>query len=101
MFFSLAWKNLWRNRTRSLIIMTAIALGLSGGLISSAVNFGMADQMIKSAILTQTSHIQIHHPEFAKDRDINFTIPDALTLSGKIKRIRNVLAGVRSGNGNV
>lgn len=92
MFFSLAWKNLWRNRTRSLIIMTAIALGLSGGLISSAVNFGMADQMIKSAILTQTSHIQIHHPEFAKDRDINFTIPDALTLSGKIKRIRNVLA---------
>ena len=31
--------------------MTAIALGLSGGLISMAINVGIVDQMVKSAIL--------------------------------------------------
>ena len=58
----IAWKNIRRNKTRSMIIMTAIALGLFGGLMSSAVSYGMGEQMIRSAILTRLANIQIHNP---------------------------------------
>ena len=88
----LAWKNIWRNKTRSMIIMTAIALGLFGGLLSSAVSIGMGEQMIRSAIFTRLSHIQIHNPEFARDRDIDYVIPNALSLAEKITKLPGVVA---------
>ena len=92
MLLSIAWKNIWRNKTRSLIIMTAIALGLSGGLISMAINVGMVDQMVKSAILAWLSHIQIHNPGFARDRDTDFTVPNAMKLTEGIGQIGGVHA---------
>ena len=33
MLAGIAWKNIWRNKKRSAVILTAIALGLCGGLI--------------------------------------------------------------------
>jgi len=86
----IAWKNIWRNKTRSLIIITAIALGILGGLVASGVSFGMGDQMIASAIETRLSHIQIHHPDFSEDKDVTLTIPRAQSLATSIDSIRAV-----------
>lgn len=77
MLVAIAWKNIWRNKTRSLIIMTSIALGLLGGILASSVSFGMADQMMRSSIRTRISHVQIHTPEFVQNSDLDSPIPDA------------------------
>ena len=37
MLLALAWKNIWRNKKRSGIIVAAITFGLWGGLFSSAI----------------------------------------------------------------
>ncbi len=50
MLLSLAWKNVWRNKKRSFIILTAIALGLWAGLFSYAAMYGMWDATVNSAI---------------------------------------------------
>ncbi len=71
---SLAWKNIWRNKTRSLIILTAIALGILGGMLASGFSYGMVEQMISAAIGTRLAHIQIHHPEFSDQQDPSLTI---------------------------
>jgi hypothetical protein len=37
MLIPLAWKNIWRNKKRSSIIIIAIAFGMWGGLLSGAL----------------------------------------------------------------
>jgi putative ABC transport system permease protein len=74
MIWTIAWKNIWRNKVRSLVIIMAISLGLLGGIFSSAVMKGMGDQRVREAIGRETSHIQIHNPAYLEDNEITFTI---------------------------
>jgi len=74
---AIAWKNIWRNKTRSAIIIAAISLGLLGGLLASGVSFGMGDQMIAEAKGTHLSDIQIHQKNFRESQNIADTIPQA------------------------
>jgi putative ABC transport system permease protein len=97
MLFALTWKNIWRNKTRSAIIIAAIALGLLGGLLASSVSFGMGDQMIAAAIGSRLSHIQIHYKDFRETQNVVDTIPNAASLSARIQGIDGVTgAAVRT-----
>jgi ABC-type lipoprotein release transport system permease subunit len=93
MLFAIAWRNIWRNKTRSLIIMASIALGLLGGIVASSVSYGMADQMMKSSIQTRISHLQLHHPRFVEDRDLKYPIAAADSVVAFLRGRPNV-AGV-------
>lgn len=74
MIFSIAWKNVWRNKLRSLIIIVSISLGLLGGIFYLAFANGMAQQQINSAIQTTISNIQLHNPNYLINNEIEFTI---------------------------
>ena len=50
MIFKIAFKNVWRNKVRSLIVIVAITLGLAGGLFTVSVITGMVDQKVRSGI---------------------------------------------------
>jgi ABC-type lipoprotein release transport system permease subunit len=88
----IAWRNIWRNKTRSLIILAAITVGLCSGLIASSISFGMGEQMIQSAIMTRLSHIQIHNSKFTIDKDIHFSIPDAEAIVNRIEKNPQIAA---------
>ena len=60
MLTSLAWKNIWRSKKRSLIIITAIAFGLWGGLLAGAVMTGWGESMVNTAIDRDLAHVQLH-----------------------------------------
>ncbi len=77
MLAQLAWKNIWRNKARSLVVITAVALGLWAGSFIMAYAFGMIDQRLKDAIETEISHLQIHHPDYQEDNDPLFVIPES------------------------
>lgn len=74
MIFIIAWKNIWRNKARSLIIMCAIVVGLFGGLFSSALMNGMVEQRIKTAIENEAANIQVHHKNFQLNKELDDTI---------------------------
>ena len=90
MILSVAWRNIWRNKVRSTVVITAITLGICAGVFSTAFFKGMAEQRIKKVIETETSHIQIHHPDFRQSTDISSFISDATHISGNIRQIPNV-----------
>lgn len=74
MLLSLSWKNIWRNKTRSLIIIFAIVFGNIGGVgIISFMN-GLFNQRIEMAIGNEVSNIQIHNSHFQSNKEINDTI---------------------------
>ncbi len=92
MIFSIAWKNIWRNKLRSLIIILSISLGLLGGIFYLAFANGMAQQQINSAIKTFISNIQIHHPKFLINNEITYTIDNPVEKLKTIKAMPEVKA---------
>jgi ABC-type lipoprotein release transport system permease subunit len=75
MLITIAWRNLWRNHRRSLIMLAAIAMGLWGMIWMTALMRGMVDQMIDDAISTLSGHIQIHAEGYLDDPSIEHTLP--------------------------
>ena len=67
----LAWKNIWRNKVRSGVILSAIAIGLFAGTFMLAFLNGWIIGTVNSDIETQYSHIQIHDTAFLVNYDIN------------------------------
>jgi len=83
MVFQIAWRNIWRSKIRSFVVMGAIIIGIWSILFIVAFSSSMVGGYIKNAIQNETSHIQIHNPKFVEDQDIQFLIeePDAKLAS--------------------
>ena len=73
MLTKIASRNIWRSKKRSLIIITAVSIGLWAGIFMMAFYNGMIEQRINTAITSELSHIQLHHPEFRKDYEIKYS----------------------------
>jgi len=60
MIARLAWRNVWRNHVRSLVVVLAIAVGLFGTLFVAAISRGMINRIVQSSINNDISDLQIH-----------------------------------------
>lgn len=91
MIFTMAWRNIWRNKARSLVIMLSIALGLFAGIAVLALYEGMLKGRVRTVIDEETGHIQLHHPAFADDNEPRYIIPDADAIIQKMKTIPEIV----------
>jgi len=92
MLIKIAWRNIWRSKLRSAVVMFAIASGLVGGLFSSAWMNGMANQRVNDTFSIETAHIQFHNPEFADNFDVKKTILSTQEKLEELKKIDGVKA---------
>jgi putative ABC transport system permease protein len=72
----LAWRNAWRQRRRTAIVVSAVAVGIAGTLLSMAINYGMVFQMIQTAIATELGHVQVHARGFDADPELSVRLRD-------------------------
>jgi ABC-type lipoprotein release transport system permease subunit len=89
----LAWRNVWRNGRRAAIVISAVAVGIAGVILSMAVNYGMVFQMVETAIATELGHLQVHARGFEDDPGLDHRLPDG---GRREIRILDVLPGVRA-----
>jgi ABC-type lipoprotein release transport system permease subunit len=66
----LAWRNLWRNRRRTLIMIAAIVIGAWSMIFMTALMRGMVDDMVSDGISVLPGHVQIHNPDYRDDPTI-------------------------------
>ncbi len=66
----LAWRNLWRNHRRTLIMLLAIVLGTWAMIFMTALMRGMVSQMVADGISALPGHVQAHHPDYRDDPSI-------------------------------
>ena len=60
LFFEIAWRNLWRNYLRSLIMIAGIAVGLFGLLVYHGFSNGWLIEMVDTALEVELAHLQVH-----------------------------------------
>jgi ABC-type lipoprotein release transport system permease subunit len=60
----MAWRNLWRNRRRTLLTLSSIAFGVFLAIIITAIQDNSWTQMINHAARMGGGHVTIQHPEY-------------------------------------
>ncbi|MEP5567116.1 MAG: FtsX-like permease family protein [Halioglobus sp.] len=68
--FTLAWRNLWRNHRRTLIMLVAIIIGVWAMILFSSLMSGMVDEMVRGGLRTLPGEVQIHHPDYRDDPSV-------------------------------
>lgn len=90
--FRLSWRNIWRNRGRSLSLMTAIFLGLTGGTLAMALVTGMMEQRFFNAIEKQYSHVQLHTKSWLDEGQAGMGIPVGALLLDSLEGLPEIRA---------
>ncbi len=90
MLISIAWKNIWRNKLRSGVVITAVTLGLIGGILSVGIMFGSSDQHVKDALNDYISEIQIHHPKYSENNESKYFIKNSESTENALTQIPGV-----------
>jgi len=84
MLVKLAWRNIWRNKLRSLVVVISIGLGIWALLFLLSFNQGMIQNYIEDGINTQTSHLQVHNPKFKADKELKYFIENPENVSNAL-----------------
>ena len=66
----LAWRNLWRNHRRTVIMLAAIAIGIWAMMFMTALMRGMVNDMVRDAVKSLPGHVQIHHADYRDDPSV-------------------------------
>jgi ABC-type lipoprotein release transport system permease subunit len=83
-YFLLAWRNLWRNKRRTLIASASIFFAVIFALIMRSMQEGSYDYMVDASVSMYTGYIQVHAKDYWDKRSID----KSMELSGaKIEKI--------------
>ncbi|MCB1844083.1 MAG: ABC transporter permease [Halioglobus sp.] len=71
----LAWRNLWRNHRRTIVMVSAISIGVWAMIFMTAMMRGMVNEMLRDGIRALPGLVQLHQPGFLDDPGINKLLP--------------------------
>ncbi len=87
-----AWKNIWRNKTRSIVVIASVTIGVFSGVFAIGVMEGMMGQRVDEALNNEVSHIQITQSDFRANNDLIHYIENADNSARQISEIEGVEA---------
>ncbi|HKK61740.1 MAG TPA: FtsX-like permease family protein [Bacteroidales bacterium] len=87
-----AWKNVWRNKSRSLVVITSITIGIFAGIFAVGLMNGTMEQRVDAALNQEISHIQINQKEFTDNYNIKLLIDNKNQLKQMINNVDGVEA---------
>lgn len=75
----LAWRNLWRNHRRTLIMIGAVTVGVWAMVFMTALMRGMVSDMMQDGVRNLPGHVQVHDPRFRDDPSVVnlISVPDS------------------------
>ena len=76
LFVTMAWRNVWRNRRRSLLTGSAIALSLAFNILMRGIGDGFHEQMVDNSVRANIGHIEVHRKGYHDDPGLNRALPD-------------------------
>ena len=68
MIVNLAWKNVWRNRTRSIVILLSVLIGLVVGTFAVGFMNGWIEEKLNSVADYEQPHLQVNTTQFIESK---------------------------------
>ena len=88
----LAWKNLWRNHTRTAISSTAICLGFAGLLATLGIADATYQQILVAAVKTAGGSVLVHAEGWQQSRAGDLLLVEAARVADTARRLPGVRA---------
>ena len=89
-FIKIAWRNIWRNRSRTLITISAVAFATFFALTMRSFQLGTYDNMICNFIEMYSGYITIEHPLYSDDPVLENSIVNSDSIEKAIVKTENV-----------
>ena len=93
-YLKLAWRNIWRNRRRTLITAASIFFAVLFAILMRSFQLGSYDHMIHNAVESYTGYIQVHDFNYEDEKTIDHSFPYSDTLLEKVRSTSNVTYAV-------
>ncbi len=87
-YFELAWRNLWRNKKRTLIAAASVFFAVLLALIMRSMQQGTYNYMINSSVGLSTGYLQVHEKGFWDKRSLDKSMVLSKEKLDDIKNIR-------------
>ena len=80
LLFAIAWRNMWRNRRRSILSILAVAFAVTIMLFMMCWQQGQYKDMIRNAVQIHTGYLQLQQMGYLKNKDMDKAIFDKENL---------------------
>ena len=90
MIFKIAWRNIYRNKKRSLITITSIFGALFLIILMRALQFGFYDKLIESVVESYAGYVEVHADGFWDNQNLDNSMEVNQSLINDIKSVEGV-----------
>ncbi len=87
----LSWRNIWRNKRRTIITMASIFLAAFLSLFTRSMQIGSYANMIENAVKLSTGYIQVHKQGYWENKSIDKTFANSKELLNDVKNTENIV----------
>jgi putative ABC transport system permease protein len=84
-YLKMAWRNLWRNKRRTLITVASIFFGVLLSTIMASLQEGTYGNMVDMMVKLSSGYLQVQTPEYWEDKTVNNAFEPSPQLAGKIR----------------
>lgn len=93
-YVKLAWRNLWRNKKRTLIAAASVFFAVILALIMRSMQTGYYDYMIDASVRMYTGYIQIHGKDYWEKRSLEESMVINEKQYSELKKIKGITLAV-------
>ena len=85
-YIKMAWRNMFRNKRRTIITSIAIGIGLASLIFTAALMEGMINNMIQSATSSFLGEAEIHGGDFRETQEVDTTVNHLDQVTAELKQ---------------
>jgi putative ABC transport system permease protein len=74
LYLTLSWRNLWRNKRRTIITIASVFFAILLALAAESMNYGSHEKMIENIVHFQTGYIQIQEKNYSDEISLDNSI---------------------------
>ena len=90
MIFKIAWRNIYRNKKRSLITITSVFAALFLIILMRALQFGFYDKLIETVVESYAGYVEIHADGFWDNQSLDNSMQVDQQLLDNINSVEGV-----------
>lgn len=86
----IAWRNLWRNKKRTMITVSLITLSVALAVFMRSLQEGSYARMVENAVGNYTGYVQVHQKDYWNDKSLDNGIVVNDSLLSLIRSVKDV-----------
>ena len=90
MILKLTWRNLWRNRRRSIITMASVTFTVILAIVMQSIQLGTFDNLVRNVVRMHTGYVQMHANGYWTERILDNSFAADSTWINRLRGISGV-----------